>query len=103
MQRDYHVFGLDCTSSSRIFSRTLSDRSFVYTPNTISGNKPVTIGHQYSIVAYLPEKLESTAPPWIVPLSCERVGTHQKGVLLGMKQISDCIHSQKIFNDKTCV
>ena len=103
-QRDYHVFGLDCTSSGRIFSKTLSDRSFVYAPNTVSGNKPVTIGHQYSIAAYLPEKPDEKTPPWIVPLSCERVGTDEKGVLLGMKQIRNCMGSQKFFQDnKICI
>ena len=79
------------------------DRGFVYAPNTLSGNKPVTIGHQYSIVAYLPEKNDEGTPPWILPLACHRVTTDEKGPLIGMKQISQCIQSNEKFKDKLCV
>jgi hypothetical protein len=102
-KRSYHLFGVDCTSGARVHSQTLSDRGFVYTPNTISGNKPVTIGHQYSIAAYLPEELSENSPPWIIPLSCERVGTNQNGIIIGMRQISDCINANEAFKDSLCV
>src|SRR5579872_4415484 len=52
-KRSYYVFGVDCTSNPRQFSPTLEDRSFVYAPNPVPGNKPITVGHQYSIAAYL--------------------------------------------------
>src|SRR5690348_16879942 len=32
-KRNYHLFGLDCTSHKRLFSPTLADRSFVYSPH----------------------------------------------------------------------
>ena len=99
----YHVFAVDCTPSPRIFSPTLEDRSFVYAPNTIRGNKPITIGHQYSIAAYLPKKEENNAPPWIVPLSCQRVATDQKGITIGMQQINECIQSQDWLRDSLCI
>ena len=67
--RHFHLFGVDCTPTPRVFSPTLVDRGYVYAPNTVAGNTPVTIGHQYSIAAYLPEKLTALSPPWIVPLS----------------------------------
>ena len=63
--RPFYLFGLDVTSQPRQFSPTLSDRGFVYHPNAIKGNKPVTIGHQYSLLAYLPEKKELATAPWI--------------------------------------
>ena len=47
-QRPFRLFGLDVTPLPRPYARTLEDRSFVYQPNTIRGNKPVAIGHQYS-------------------------------------------------------
>src|SRR5262245_43559114 len=72
-QRKFHLFTVDCTPGPRVFSPTLEDRSFVYAPNTVCGNKPVTIGHKYSIVAYLPEKLIPNTPPWLLPLACTRV------------------------------
>ena len=101
-ERFYHVFGVDCTSNPRMFSPTLANRSFVHSPNPVSGNKPITIGHQYSIAAYLPEKTMDT-PPWLIPLSCERVNTDQKGAILGMQQISACIQAQGSFKGSLCV
>lgn len=100
--RPYHLFGLDCTSQARVFSKTLADRGIVHAPNPILGNMPITIGHQYSLAVYFPEKSQDNAPPWVLPLSSERVGTQQKGTLLGMKQIADCI-TQPEFQGALCV
>jgi hypothetical protein len=101
-KRPYHLFALDCTPNPRVFAKTLSDRGIVHAPNPIYGNKPITIGHQYSIAVYLPEKLSEGTPPWVVPLSCERVGTDQKGTVVGMEQISHCIGQAK-FEGTLCV
>ena len=49
-QRTFRLFVVDCTPAPRAFSPTLEDRSYVYTPNMVCGNKPITIGHKYSIV-----------------------------------------------------
>lgn len=100
--RPYHLFGLDCTSQARVFSKTLADRGIVHAPNPILGNKPITVGHQYSLAVYFPEKLQDNAPPWVIPLSSERVSTQQKSTLLGMKQIADCI-AQPVFQGTLCV
>lgn len=102
-ERKYFLFGVDCTPNPRRYAPTQQDRGFVYAPNTISGNKPVTIGHQYSIVAFLPEKLDQHSPPWVVPISCHRVTTDEKGALIGMKQITQCIQSQHAFKNALCV
>src|SRR3990172_2452490 len=59
-QLPFWLFGVDVTSQPRPFSRTLADRSLVYQPNPIQGNKPVTVGHQYSTVALFPEKGATT-------------------------------------------
>lgn len=103
INRDYYLFAVDCTPNPRRYAPTQQDRGFVYAPSTISGNKPVTIGHQYSIVAYLPEKISKNTPPWILPLACHRVTTNEKGPLIGMQQISQCIQSQDKFKSKLCV
>ena len=63
----------------------------------------MTIGHQYSIVAFLPEKIDKNSPPWVVPLSCHRVTTDEKGAMIGMQQISQCISSQNVFKASLCV
>lgn len=101
--RNYYLFGVDCTPNPRINSPTQKDRGFVYSPSTISGNKPVTIGHQYSIAAYLPEKTNEKSPPWILPLACHRVTTDEKGAVIGMQQVSQCILSNNAFKNKLCV
>ena len=102
-KRQYFLFGVDCTPNPRRYAPTQKDRGFVYAPNTISGNKPVTIGHQYSVVAFLPEKNDENSPPWIVPLSCHRVTSDEKSAISGMKQMSQCIQSQNEFKNKLCV
>ncbi len=48
-QRHFFLFGLDCTSISRPFSKTLKDRGMVHQPTPIQGNKPITIGHSVSV------------------------------------------------------
>jgi hypothetical protein len=100
--RLFHLFALDCTPNPRVFAKTLSDRGIVHSPNPISSNTPITIGHQYSIAVYLPEKSSEDTPPWVIPLSCERVRTDQIGTQIGMKQISHCI-TQPAFQGKLCV
>ncbi len=52
-RRKFWLFGMDATPVPRRFANTLSDLGFVYQPNTLRGNKPVTIGHQYSHMAFL--------------------------------------------------
>lgn len=102
-QRAFHLFVVDCTSEPRVFSPTLEDRSFVYAPNTVTGNKPITLGHKYSIAAYLPEKSGANTPPWLIPLACTRVDTTQNGELIGMEQIAACIKSQSTFSSQLSV
>lgn len=102
-QQNFYLFGVDCTPNPRRYAPTQQDRGFVYAPTTLSGNKPVTIGHQYSIAAYLPEKIGEDNPPWIMPLACHRVSTDENGPLTGMQQITRCIESQEKFKNTLCV
>ena len=102
-QRKFWLFGLDVTSAPRPFARTLSDRSFVYAPNTIRGNKPIAIGHQYSTLAALPEKAGPQAPPWIVPLTTRRVGSVETGTEVGVRQVKDLLGDDALpFKDDLC-
>lgn len=103
-ERHFHLFAVDITPSPRVFSPTIEDRGYVYSPNNgIAGNTPITVGHQYSIAAYLPEKSSELSSPWIIPLSCERVKTDQKGIDVGMQQLNECILSQASFKDELSV
>jgi hypothetical protein len=44
IEKDYYLSGVDCTPNPRRYAPTQKDCGFVYAPNMISGNKPVTIG-----------------------------------------------------------
>ena len=68
-QRPFWLFGLDVTPLPRPFAQTLADRTFVHQSNPVKGGLPVTIGHPYSAVVALPERVRPHDPPWVVPLS----------------------------------
>ena len=76
--RPFWLFGMDATSAPRQFAATLPDRGFVYQPDPLGGNKPVTIGHhQYSVLAFLREKKAAGDAAWIVPVEENRRGGPQ--------------------------
>src|SRR3990172_7403270 len=102
-QFPFWLLGVDVTSQPRPFSHTLADRSIVYQPNPIQGNKPVTVGHQYSTVALLPEK-GATSVPWVVPLATRRgpTGTDKEGV--GAEQLDRLLSDPGLpFHEQLCV
>ncbi len=63
-QRPFWLLGVDVTSQPRQYAHTLEGRGFLYQPNLIWGNKPITIGHQYSTVALLPKEDSQSPVPW---------------------------------------
>lgn len=101
--RQYHLFGVDCTPAPRVHAETLEDRGYVHQPTQVSGNRPVTIGHEYSLAAYLPEKTSCESAAWIWPLSNLRVSTEDNGTLIGIRQVNDIIDSNKFYKDELCV
>ena len=93
-QRKFCLVGVDVTPWRRQFAQTLADRGYVYYPNAIKGNKPVTIGHQYSLLAFLPEKVGFHSPTWLVPLSLRRVATDEDKEMVGAAQIDMLMHER---------
>jgi hypothetical protein len=93
--RPFWLWGIDVTPLPRQFARTLADRSYVYQPNTLKGNKPVTIGHQASVVAQLPEK-EAGSPPWLIPLIISRVGSRQSKNEAGVAQVKALLSDETL-------
>lgn len=65
-KRAFHVIGTNVTSHPRPYAETLKDRGFVYQPNTIKGNKPIAIGHQFSLVCALPERNKVKMGNWVL-------------------------------------
>jgi len=95
-ERNYWLFGVDGTPEKRQFAYTLSDRGYVYYPNPVGSNKPITIGHEYSTVALLPELGSKMANSWVVPLSTRRVSTDEDKELVGAEQINALLDDPKL-------
>lgn len=103
-QRPFWLLGMDVTPQPRQFAPTLSDRGMVYDPNPIKGNKPVTIGHQYSTTVLLPEAEAGTSPSWVIPLTTRRVTTDEDKELVGSGQIDALLKDSKLpFGTSLCV
>ena len=102
--RKFYLLGADVTSNPRPYAETLADRGFVYQPNTIRGNKPIAIGHQYSFVAVLPERDKAKVGPWVVPLALARVASQENKELVGAKQVRDILEDTELpFVNDLCV
>ena len=79
----FRLWGLDETPRRRQYAYTLKDRGYVYVPNPVAGNKPVTIGYNYSALAHIDLAGPSTwAPPWTI----DRTPTDWTGVDVGLEQ-----------------
>jgi len=101
-RRLFELIAVDCSSTHRIYSEKLEDRGFVHSPTKVPGQIPITVGHQYSTVVYLPERSDPSEPHWVVPLSTVRVKTEENGAIVGMQQIIAIATSNK-FKNKLCV
>jgi DDE superfamily endonuclease len=103
-EHSFWLLAVDVTPPPRPFARTLPDRGMVYSPNPIQGNTPVTIGHQYSTVALLPEAQAHCSPSWVVPLSTARVASEDDKEAVGAAQIDALLLDPTLpFLDQLCV
>ena len=48
----FALFAIDCTANPRIYAKKVADRTAVHAPNHIPGQKPITVGHEYSVLVY---------------------------------------------------
>ncbi len=101
-QNIFTYLALTQLESPRPFAYTLADKTFIHYPNPIKGNKPINIGHCYSVVCALPDPIETEKVPWAVPLSGERVPSKKKGVNQGNQQLEK-IWKSSSFSDKLAV
>ena len=104
-RRQFWLFGTDVVPIPRPFAQTLADRTYVYQPNTVvKGNKPVTIGHQYSMQVFFPEKVQANDPPWVVPTMVHRVSSEEKATIIGAEQIKALMEDETLpLHEKLCV
>ncbi|NEP91429.1 MAG: transposase [Okeania sp. SIO2C2] len=103
VSRHFHLFGIDTTPCPRPFSATLADKTFIHYPNPIQGNKPISIGHSYSVICALPEGIATGNVPWAVPLLAERVPSSEKATNIGNKQLEKIFNTGSFCGDKLSV
>ena len=77
LQKGISLFAIDCTAAPRIYADKVRDRTTVHSPTHVPGQKPITVGHEYSVLVYLPDREEDKEKHWVVPLSVKRVESHQ--------------------------
>lgn len=100
----FWLLGVDVTSAPRPFAYTLEDRGYVYYPNAVAGNKPVTIGHQYSALVLFPHKQHTSSSHWAVPLSLRRVTTQETKRSVGVAQVKQLLNDETLpFHQQLCV
>jgi hypothetical protein len=68
-ENGFALFAIDCTANPRIYARKVNDRSIIHAPNHIPGQKPITVGHEYSVLVHLPNETEDKDLHWVVPLT----------------------------------
>jgi hypothetical protein len=101
-QRQFFLMGQDCTSIGRPFAKSLEDRGMVHQPTQIKGNKPITIGHSYSLLAVLPERNNEDAP-WTIPLDMSRVPTESNSTQEGIAQLNVVLSEPNMpWTDELC-
>lgn len=83
INQHHHLLAVDVTSVSRPYADKLTDKGYVHANEPIAGKKPITRGHEYSCLGYLPD----CADGWLLPLRTDRVPTSENGVLFGMRQV----------------
>lgn len=102
--KKFFLFASDVTPAVRAYAKTLEDKSIIYSPNPAPGNKPIAVGHAYSVLACLPEKIPSSPFPWVVPLSVDRVNSSEKGHEVGPKKLCELMKDNALpFNHSLCV
>jgi hypothetical protein len=73
----------DHTDWPRLSAPTLPDRTVVHAPTKIFGNRPITIGYDFSTLAWVPEAQGS----WALPLLFERISSAQTPHAQGADQL----------------
>ncbi len=101
-EKDFVLFAIDCTANPRIYAKKVSDRTLVHAPNHVPGQKPITVGHEYSILVHLPSSPQDQQSHWAIPLSVKRVESNQYGPQIGLSQLEE-ISNATVFKDHFCV
>ena len=80
----------------------MQERGIVHSPNPAPGNKPICVGHQYSLLAMSPKGERSKKGRWLIPISMKRVALNEKGNETGVHQVVEMIKELGI-EDELCI
>ena len=70
----------------------------------MAGNKPVTIGHDYSAEVLFPEKGTPDMPPWVLPLIVRRVASQETANQVAAEQLAQLMKAAGLpFHAALCV
>ncbi len=89
--RPFHLYSVDVKPVARPYAHCLRDRHFVHRSTPVPGQKPITVGHAYSLLAYLPEKASPHAPPWAPIYDAQRVPSDTSYIQIAEAQCRDLI------------
>jgi hypothetical protein len=95
-------FAIDCTAHPRLYAKKVSDRGIVHAPNHVPGQKPITVGHAYSVLVHIPDYPTDRKLHWVMPLSVRRVSTKEMGTRVGLAQFAYIV-TQPTLRDRLCV
>ncbi|NER84656.1 MAG: transposase [Leptolyngbya sp. SIO1D8] len=84
-RQSYQVFGIDETPIEWLYARCLADRQ---TGTPVPGQLPISLGHNYSILAVMPEATADEWPRWAVPCRVERVSTVSNAIAVAPSQVA---------------
>jgi hypothetical protein len=85
---DFRLIGVDHTPKPRPYAKKVADRSFVHHPTPIRGNKPVTIGHDYSVIGQIDL---GSWDSWLAVLDVQRIATSLTPVEVGLSQMMEVV------------
>ena len=91
----FHYLAVDVTPYERPYSPKVEDRGYIYKPAPVKGVKPISIGHNYSFVNYLPSK-DSDDPPLSFVMDVKRVRSDQLGAVVGAEQIVNLVQDPSL-------
>lgn len=91
----YPVFGLDETPNERLFARCLSDRQNIHRSTPVSAQRPVSEGHNYSVLGAFVQTTSDEWSRWALPLSVERVSSVSNAIKVAHSQIAQLLSYPK--------
>lgn len=87
-REDFRLIGVDHTPKPRPYAKKVTDRSFAHQPTPIRGNKPITIGHDYSVMGQIDLGSWDT---WLAVLDIQRIATRLTPVEVGLTQVMEVV------------